>query len=486
MNWQDLQIPVENAWKGLYQTPVEDPWKSLYKPEPVNLGIGNSEEPEKKALMDKLNSFLGGTAKKLVGPISSLLGPLEVGADALIRKDSNKNFAQRFKDASISGSDLGGALETRGVSTLPATLLGFAGSLALPGAGELGQLKKADKLFDIVKGDGKVLKGLTEGEVRGWSKFLDGQGIQHEIKTVTNKSNNFTKGEGGLFTGSKSSKQLDIPNLSKPKESGLIKLVHYTDADSPTLVSTNPNRLIPNSISLGVSGKTSAPIFGKNKFEFEIPKDAKTLKITKDNFYNFGKSTDTPINRGKEIYKYAKENGYDVVHINGKIHGLGDEYAVINKSILKQSHYIPKVNVGEQKLISKFGVTTKPEEAGFIGQNGQLIRIGPRKYGQVDHFSMAKESGAKALDGNFVAGYISENNNLRIIPKDQEIIVETVKMPNEKQIESLRKLVTKGKKITADITDMKGNFSKSGVFDNVDDYVKWLQENIKVKSSPLK
>jgi hypothetical protein len=112
-------------------------------------------------------------------------------------------------------------------------------------------------------------------------------------------------------------------------------LVHYTDAVTPNLTSKNPNRLIPNSISLGKEGNTMAGVFGKNKFEVKIPEKAKTLKINDKNFFDFGKVTDTPINRGKAIYEYAKKLGYDIVRISSKVHGLGNEYAVINPDIVK-------------------------------------------------------------------------------------------------------------------------------------------------------
>lgn len=127
------------TWQDIQSTPRDNPWKNLYKQQ--NTGVGVAEQPQQANLMGRLNNFLGNTAKKLVGPVSSALGPAEVATDALIRKDPNRNFGQRLADATMRGSDIGGALQTRGIPSLPANIIGFAGSLALPGAGELGQAK---------------------------------------------------------------------------------------------------------------------------------------------------------------------------------------------------------------------------------------------------------------------------------------------------------------------------------------------------------
>lgn len=112
------------------------------------------------------------------------------------------------------------------------------------------------------------------------------------------------------------------------------KLIHYSD--SIPMISTKVNRLIPKSISL-VDSKSSgiASFWGTKKYIFFLKKDAKILVIDNKNFFNFGKEYDTPLNRGKEIYKYAKSKLYDGVLIKNEVHGMGDEYAIFDMSLLK-------------------------------------------------------------------------------------------------------------------------------------------------------
>jgi len=151
--WQDLQlVPKQNPWQSLQSTTKNNPWASLYPQQNLNIGTNQATlENNSSPLMERLSRGLFGTAKKLFGPVTSFLSPLEVGVDALIRKDEEKNFRQRFLEAGKSGSDIGGALMTRGMNPKLAMPLGFAASLAIPGAGELSQIKKADKLVDLVK-----------------------------------------------------------------------------------------------------------------------------------------------------------------------------------------------------------------------------------------------------------------------------------------------------------------------------------------------
>jgi len=144
MDWSSLRIPKENKWASLSNVPVINKWASLYN---TNIGSNATNvqvDPNPQATQKAQNIY-----NKVVGPVSSIFSPLEVGVDALIRKDPNKNFAQRFKEATLQGSDIGGALTSRGMNPLLSMPIGFAASLAIPGLGELGQVKHLSKVDDL-------------------------------------------------------------------------------------------------------------------------------------------------------------------------------------------------------------------------------------------------------------------------------------------------------------------------------------------------
>lgn len=105
-------------------------------------------------------------------------------------------------------------------------------------------------------------------------------------------------------------------------------LIHRTSNNTP-VISTNPNRLIPFSISCTIKGKQEW-VEGKNKFLITLKDNIKILEIDiKTNFYEFGKEIDTPKNRGKEIYSFAKKNKYDMIILK-HVPQVGTEYAIIN------------------------------------------------------------------------------------------------------------------------------------------------------------
>jgi hypothetical protein len=83
---------------------------------------------------------------------------------------------------------------------------------------------------------------------------------------------------------------------------------------------------------------TEPSVFGKNIFEVTINPNAKILDVDiKSNFYKFGKKVDTPINRGKEIYNFAKKNGYDVIRLAHVPYVAGGtEFAVLNKNVIEK------------------------------------------------------------------------------------------------------------------------------------------------------
>jgi hypothetical protein len=109
-----------------------------------------------------------------------------------------------------------------------------------------------------------------------------------------------------------------------------LHLIHYTDNDKP-IISNNEDRLIPNSLS--ASNSTGWSHWGKNKFEIVLPKDIKILQINNENFWNYGKEIDTPKNRGKAIYKEAKNKNVDVIFLN-KIAGQPKEYCILNNNFI--------------------------------------------------------------------------------------------------------------------------------------------------------
>ena len=105
-------------------------------------------------------------------------------------------------------------------------------------------------------------------------------------------------------------------------------LYHYTNIDKP-IISNKEDRLIPNSLSASPSSGWS--FWGENKFKIILPKNIKILKVDKKTFWNYGKETDTPLNRGKEIYKRAIKEKVDVIFLD-KIGGQPPEYCILNNN----------------------------------------------------------------------------------------------------------------------------------------------------------
>ncbi len=107
---------------------------------------------------------------------------------------------------------------------------------------------------------------------------------------------------------------------------GLI-LYHRTDDNTP-MISTKKDRLIPNSLSTSPN-KKGWSYWGKNLFKITMPSNIKIMNIDDDSFWTYGKEVDTPMNRGKEIYKEAMKNKVDVIYLN-KVAGNPDEYVILN------------------------------------------------------------------------------------------------------------------------------------------------------------
>jgi len=120
-----------------------------------------------------------------------------------------------------------------------------------------------------------------------------------------------------------------------------MKLIHKTNGNE-VIISTKVDRLIPRSISCTKYGTTSW-VEGKNSFVVDVKNDSKILNINIDtNFYKFGKEFDTPINRGKIIYRYAIKNNIDIIKIKN-VPKVGTEYAILNINCIEKINKIKKI-----------------------------------------------------------------------------------------------------------------------------------------------
>lgn len=222
------------TWDDIRNTPQENRWQSLY-----NVGVGSNsinttQVPSvSSGVVDKVKQV----GSKLFGPAMSALSlGTEPLADALIRKGGT--FKERFKSALNTGGDIGGALETRGMPALPASMLGFAGSLALPGLGEVKQVQKfgdvanalrklkptdrwisAMKLLNIAE---PAVAGEATSELTKLAK--DFLGPEKFNKMIKSKKYGLTKtldfvdqhlDEGFNFSDELSEEAMDIPNILK-------------------------------------------------------------------------------------------------------------------------------------------------------------------------------------------------------------------------------------------------------------------------------
>lgn len=117
-------------------------------------------------------------------------------------------------------------------------------------------------------------------------------------------------------------------------------LHHFTD--SAPRISTDRNRLIPGSISTA-DNKTwgRAAIYGQRHFTGELMPGARVLDVTWDKWKQLHteakdpKTPVTPMAMGHHIEAYARSAGYDAVRIDNKIHGQGNEFAVLNADAIK-------------------------------------------------------------------------------------------------------------------------------------------------------
>ena len=114
-----------------------------------------------------------------------------------------------------------------------------------------------------------------------------------------------------------------------------MKLLHRTNNSEPSL-STNPERLIPYSISCN-SPNGYAWVMGKNNFIIYIkPHTTFLLLDVKNNFWDFGNENDSPIMIGRKVYKYAIDNNVDIIKIKN-IPQVGTEFAIINLDCIESA-----------------------------------------------------------------------------------------------------------------------------------------------------
>jgi len=132
---------------------------------------------------------------------------------------------------------------------------------------------------------------------------------------------------------------------------------HATDADAP-LMSTKENRLIPNSLSTKANPDG---VWGKNSFKINIPKGAKVAEVRSVFDLLPDDVSDTPINIGKALRKYAEENAIDVLKI-GRVGGVGTEWAVLNPE------YLPKKEVVDAPIV-------QPDEPQGFQEGGRVGKL---------------------------------------------------------------------------------------------------------------
>lgn len=98
-------------------------------------------------------------------------------------------------------------------------------------------------------------------------------------------------------------------------------------------LSSNTNRLIPNSFSLGLPGQWW--MMGKYKINFRLKVNYNLLQISKKQFFEWGPDVATPIERGILIYQWAKNNNIDIIKLNLKPI-MDIEYAILNLDCIEQ------------------------------------------------------------------------------------------------------------------------------------------------------
>lgn len=117
-----------------------------------------------------------------------------------------------------------------------------------------------------------------------------------------------------------------------------ITVYHYSDSEILSFEpQTKSDRLIPNSVSFGKQGSW----FGSHKYSVKLnPRKQMVVTLGEPkkgelSFWDFGKETDTPLNRGKIIYDRAKGDGCDLIIVK-EVPSIGTEYAVLDPSIIGQ------------------------------------------------------------------------------------------------------------------------------------------------------
>lgn len=202
---------------------------------------------------------------KFLGPAFTAISPIEAAIDTLIRKGSPDEKAQSLMQ---TGPDIGGALQTRGVPGAVAFPVGLAASIAIPGAGEVGQIRKAEKALtrfmhpedvgaldwaaDIMKRKGLDQKAYKQAEAI-IGRLSDGYGVLADTTTQATKK---LQKLAGKITGTKYIPEPDsLERLSKSISERLASQPRYVTEEPFNIKRINLNEPVTQG-GLGDTGLT--------------------------------------------------------------------------------------------------------------------------------------------------------------------------------------------------------------------------------------
>ena len=136
-----------------------------------------------------------------------------------------------------------------------------------------------------------------------------------------------------------------------------------------------------------------------------------------------------------------------------------------------------EAQVIEDRLIEEYGITKDINKVAFISSKGELIDQTGAKTHDEQVISVVDDLDIKTSPITSATDYIAQAKNIRTTVKKNEVNIELVNIPNQKQLSSLQK-ISKGKTIEADIRRLDANrntkVTKSGTFKTFDEYKKWI------------
>ena len=107
--------------------------------------------------------------------------------------------------------------------------------------------------------------------------------------------------------------------------------VFHTTETTPQ-ISTNEDRLIPNSMS--AVARSPDYLWGKSAYAIPLPRGARVGEVNSIFSLLPEGAEDTPMALGALLRKYAEDNSLDVLKIKG-VGGVGTEWSVLNPEFLK-------------------------------------------------------------------------------------------------------------------------------------------------------